>query len=276
MQSLTQYLNQIITGDSREILKQFPSGSIDCVCSDVPYLVATGGVAGVKKGIHTGGILNRQDLESSKDLKKKWLRKDASKDNVEFISSGKFFKNVPKFEEWLPEVYRVLKDGSHCYLMINARNIKELQTKAEEAGFKYLNLLVWEKQNRTPNKYYQQGCEFILMLRKGYAKNIKDMGKANIFKFANPIGNKFHPNEKPVQLMKEMIEQSTNPNDIVLDMFCGSGASCIASKELGLNYIGIEIEKQYADIAKDRLANPFIMREKPMSEQTSLFQKGGQ
>ena len=269
MQSLNKYLNQIITGDSREILKQFPDGSIDCVCSDVPYNIATGGVAGSKKGIHTGGILNRQDLENSKDLKKKWLRKDANKDNADFITSGKFFENVPKFEEWLPEVYRVLKDGSHCYLMINARNIKELQQKAEEAGFKYLNLLVWKKQNRTPNKYYQQGCEFILMLRKGYAKNIKDMGKSNVFEITNPIGNKFHPNEKPVQLMKEMIEQSTNPDDIVLDMFCGSGSSCIASKELGLNYIGIELEPKYAEISKERLANPFKQREE--SEQRSLF-----
>lgn len=274
MHVLNQYLNRIIEGDCREILKEFPEGSVDCVCSDVPYLIATGGVAGIKKGIHTGGILNRKDLENSNDLKKKWLRKDVSKDNADFITSGKFFKNIPKFEEWLPEVYRVLKDGSHCYLMINARNIKELQQKAEEAGFKYLNLLVWKKQNRTPNKYYQQGCEFILMLRKGYAKNIKDMGKSNIFEIPNPIGNKFHPNEKPIQLMKEMIEQSANAEDVVLDMFCGSGSSCIASKELGLNYIGIELEKKYADIAKERLANPLKQREE--NEQMNLFQKGGQ
>ncbi len=271
MQSLDKYINKIIQGDCKEILKNFPDNSIDCICSDVPYLIATGGVAGIKKGIHTGGILNRQDLENSKDLKKNWLLKNA--DNVDFITSGKFFKNVPKFEEWLPEVYRVLKDGSHCYLMINARNIKELQTKAEEAGFKYLNLLVWEKQNRTPNKYYQQSCEFILMLRKGYAKNIKNMGKANIFKIQNPIGNKFHPNEKPVQLMKELIEESTDPENIVLDMFCGSGSTCIAAKELGLNYIGIELEKKHADIAKERLLNPFKPRKE--NEQINMFEKRG-
>lgn len=272
MQDINKYLNRIIEGDSREILKEFPDGSIDCVCSDVPYLIVTGGVAGIKKGIHTGGILNRKDLENSKDLKKKWLRKDPSKDNVEFITSGKFFENVPKFEEWLPEVYRVLKDGSHCYLMINSRNLKELQTKAEAVGFKFLNLLVWIKNNKTPNKYYMQQCEFILMLRKGYAKNIKVMGTSNVFQVANPTGNKFHPNEKPVELMKELIFQSTNSNDVVLDMFCGSGSSCVASKELGLNYIGIELEKKYADIAKDRVANPLKKREE--NEQINLFTEG--
>ena len=241
MQDINKYLNRIIEGDSREILKEFPDGSVDCVCSDVPYLIVTGGVAGIKKGIHTGGILNRKELENSKDLKKKWLRKN--EDNVDFITSGKFFENVPKFEEWLPEVYRVLKDGSHCYLMINSRNLKELQTKAEAVGFKFLNLLVWIKNNKTPNKYYMQQCEFILMLRKGYAKNIKVMGTSNVFQVANPTGNKFHPNEKPVELMKELIFQSTNSNDVVLDMFCGSGSTCVASKELGLNYIGIELER---------------------------------
>ena len=271
MQDINKYLNRIIEGDSREILKEFPDGSVDCVCSDVPYLIVTGGVAGIKKGIHTGGILNRKDLENSKDLKKKWLRKN--EDNVDFITSGKFFENVPKFEEWLPEVYRVLKDGSHCYLMINSRNLKELQTKAEAVGFKFLNLLVWLKNNRTPNKYYMQGCEFILLLRKGCAKNIKDMGKSNVFQIPNPAGNKFHPNEKPVQLMKEMLEQSTNPNDVVLDMFCGSGSTCIASKELGLNYIGIELEKKYVAISQDRLKNPLKQREE--NEQINLFQKGG-
>ena len=69
--------------------------------------------------------------------------------------------------------------------------------------------------------------------------------------------------------MKEMIEQSTNSGDVVLDMFCGSGSSCIASKELGLNYIGIELEKKYVDISKERLANSFKQREE--SEQRSLF-----
>lgn len=258
MQDINKYLNRIIEGDSREILKEFPDGSVDCVCSDVPYLIVT------------GGILNRNDLENSKDLKKKWLRKN--EDNVDFITSGKFFENVPKFEEWLSEVYRVLKDGSHCYLMINSRNLKELQTKAEAVGFKFLNLLVWIKNNKTPNKYYMQQCEFILMLRKGYAKNIKVMGTSNVFQVANPTGNKFHPNEKPVELMKELIFQSTNSNDVVLDMFCGSGSTCVASKELGLNYIGIELEKKYADIAKDRVANPLKKREE--NEQINLFTEG--
>ena len=270
MHALSQYLNKVVEGDSKEILKEFPSDSIDCVCSDVPYLIQTGGVTGIKTGIKTGGILNRKKLKESNDLKKKWLRKNSEDDNISFITSGKFFENVPKFEEWLPEIYRILKDGSHCYLMINGRNLSKLQTKAEKVGFKYLNTLVWVKNNKTPNKYFMQRCEFILMLRKGYAKNINDMGMDNVFSYSNLAGNKFHPTEKPVELMQDLIKQSTNEGDIVLDMFCGSGSTLIGAKNLGVNFIGIEIEHRFCEIAKERLENAVVLRGK-QSEQRSLF-----
>lgn len=272
MQNLNQYLNKIIEGDCREILKNFPSNSIDCVCSDVPYLIATGGATTGKEDA-LSGILNKNYLKQSKDLKSKWLRKDEEKDNITFLTSGKLFENVPKFEEWLPDVYRVLKDGSHCYLMINLRNLKELQQKAEDVGFKLLNILVWIKNNATPNKYYMQKCEFVLFLRKGFAKNIKDMGATNVLSVRNPIGDKFHPTEKPVELMLNMLKQSVNSGDIVLDMFCGSGSTCIAAKGLGCNYIGIEIDKTFADIAKDRIKNPLMARV-IREEQMNLFMEG--
>lgn len=272
MQNLNQYLNKIIEGDCIEILKEFPSNSIDCVCSDVPYLIATGGATAGRED-DLSGILNKNRLKQSGDLKSKWLRKDEEKDNITFLTSGKLFENVPKFEEWLSDVYRVLKDGSHCYLMINSRNLKELQQKAENVGFKLLNILIWIKNNATPNKYYMQKCEFILFLRKGFAKNIKDMGATNVLNVRNPIGNKFHPTEKPVELMLDILKQSVNSGDIVLDMFCGSGSTCIAAKGLGCSYIGIEIDKTFADIAKDRIKNPLkarVIRE----EQMNLFMEG--
>jgi DNA modification methylase len=54
--------------------------------------------------------------------------------------------------------------------MINGRNLKELQQEAENVGFQFQNILVWNKGNATPNRYYLNACEFILMLRKGNAK----------------------------------------------------------------------------------------------------------
>ena len=260
-------LNYLYNGDCRELLKTYPDNFFDCVVSDIPYLLATGGATTGKDGVPQG-MLSKDRLKISKDLKYKWIKSGNDIDNKLLYESGKFFENVPKFDEWLPELYRVVKDGSHIYLMINSRNLKELQQKAEKVGFKFLNLLVWVKNNATPNKYFMQKCEFILMLRKGFAKNINDMGTDNVFVSRNPIGNKFHPTEKPVELMKSFISQSTKAGDVVLDMFCGSGSTLIAAKELGLNYVGAEIEKRYYDIAISRLMGTAKRVE---TQQGSLF-----
>ena len=132
-----------------------------------------------------------------------------------------FSNNDIKFSEWLPDVYRILKEGTHCYIMINGRNLKELQQCAEDVGFKFQNLLVWDKSNKTPNQFYMQQIEFILMLSKRPARNINERGTSNLLSFKNLVGNKVHPTEKPVELMEVFVSNSTNENDIVLDPFMG-------------------------------------------------------
>ena len=241
--------NFIFCGDVRNLLKNYPDNFFDCVISDVPYKVITGGarltVESQEKYKKTDpkGIFNR--IVCKDRLKSKWL-KQGDEESALFVGEGKLFQYCDiKFEEWLPEVYRVLKDGSHAYFMVNSRNLTELQTKAEQTGFKFLNLLVWKKNNKTPNKFYMQQCEFILFMRKGFAKNINDMGKSNVFEVPNIIGVKFHPTEKPVELIKEFILQSTQPGDVILEPFAGSGTTCVAAEETGRYFVAAEIEKKY-------------------------------
>lgn len=165
-----------------------------------------------------------------------------------------FKYNDIEFKEWLPEVYRVLKNESHCYIYISARHLKELQQEAEKVGFKFQQLLVWKKNNVTPNKFYLNNYELILMLRKGKAKFINNMGTKNVIEIDN-IRNKTHPTEKPVELNKILIENSSNEDDIVLDCFMGTGSCGIACKQLNRNFIGFEIDKKYFNIAKERIEN---------------------
>lgn len=162
-----------------------------------------------------------------------------------------------------------MKERTHIYLMINGRNIKELQQKAENAGFKFQNLLVWVKNNATPNKFYMNNAEFILMLRKGGERYVNNIGTKNVFVYRNKTGDKYHPNEKPVALMKDFILNSTNESETVLDMFMGSGTTGIACKETNRNFIGIEIEQKYFDIAKKRIENTFV--ERKQSNQLSML-----
>ena len=92
------------------------------------------------------------------------------------------------------------------------------------------------------------------MMRKGKAKNINNMGTKNVLEINNILGGKkTHPTEKPVELNKIFINNSTNENDTVLDLFMGSGSSGVACKELNRNFIGIEIDEKYFNIAKERI-----------------------
>jgi site-specific DNA-methyltransferase (adenine-specific) len=258
---------KLINDDCLEVFKTIETESIDCVVTDCPYKIIAGGVRIAYENNECGGILNKKDwsktdpkgvLNRGKVIIKS-MDKDCdiqrAKDSINIVKDGKMFAhNDIEFSDWLPEVYRVLKKGTHCYIMVNARNLKDLQEEAEKVGFEFQNLLVWHKTNtQTPNKYYMQNAEFILMLSKRPAKNINKMGSKTVISIPNIIGDKVHPTEKPIFLNEYLIENSTNESDIVLDPFMGAGSCGIACKKLKRNFIGIEIDKQYYDIAVDRI-----------------------
>ena len=219
-------------GNCLELMKDSPDESIDLVVTDPPYKLVSGGCTG-KGSKATTGCLNR---------------------NRNSVKQGKLFEhNDITFAEWIPEVFRVLKANTHCYIMVNGRNLSELQNECQKAGFVYQNLLVWNKGNVTPNKWYMNQCEFILMLRKGKAKNIKNMGASTLLNIPNIIGKKVHPTEKPVELIKLLIENSTDENDVVFDPFMGSGSTGVACLNTNRKFIGIELDSEYFAIAKDRI-----------------------
>lgn len=214
-------------GDCLELMRDIPDNSIDLVVTDCPYKIVKGGCT--NKAVKLKGAKN------------------------ENLKNGSVFsENIIKFEDWLPIIYRVLKTGTHCYIMINDRNLKDLIVEAEKSGFKLLNILVWKKTTHTPNRYYLKNCEFIVFLRKGKAKNINNMGTFSIIEVPN-VKDKKHPSEKPVELMKILISNSSNEGDIVLDPFMGSGTTGVACQQLNRNFIGIEIDKNYFNIAKKRI-----------------------
>lgn len=201
------------------------------------------------------GIFRKRAVSDKTKCSNKWLKKGI--DTIPCASKqGKMFKhNDIKFKEWLPEAYRVLKEDTHCYIMVNARNLKDLQTEAEKVGFKFVNILIWNKNNATPNKYYMQQAEFILLLRKGKARNINNMGTSNILSAYNIIGNKLHPTQKPVELMEVLISNSSDEGDTILDPFFGSGSTIIAAEKLNRKAIGFEIDEEYYKTAKERIEN---------------------
>lgn len=91
------------------------------------------------------------------------------------------------------------------------------------------------------------------MLRKEKAKNINNMGTKNILKVSNIMNGKTHPTEKPVELNEILIKNSSKENEIVLDMFMGTGSTGVACINTNRSFIGIEIDEKYFEVAKKRI-----------------------
>ena len=216
----------LMKGDCLERMKELPDGSVDLCVSDIPYKLTGGGKGDGVNSKRPKGIL----VDNSQLMK------------------------VPKFEDWLPELHRVMKNGTHIYLMCNFKNLNDLMNKSLAVGFKHINLLVWEKNNCTPSQFYMKNCEYTLLLRKGSSKYINDIGGSKtVHKFGNIIGNKVHPTEKPIGLMEFYVKNSSNEGDVVLDMFmgsCSTGVACVNTKR---NFIGIELDENYFNIAESRI-----------------------
>lgn len=217
---------KLYNGDALDILASMEDESIDLVVTDPPYKCISGGKP--KSKGQPSGMLSKND--------------------------GKIFnENDIAIEDWMPQLYRVLKNGSHAYVMTNLLNLEKMMLVARQVGFDIHNLLVWEKNNATPSRWYMKNAEFTLFLRKGKAKRINNVGSKMVHRFNNILGKKVHPTEKPVELMLFYIENSSNIGDVVLDPFMGAGSTGVACLDCGRKFVGIEKDSEYFNIAEERL-----------------------
>ena len=106
-------------------------------------------------------------------------------------------------------------------------------------------------------QFYMNQFEYIMFFRKGKARKINNCGTSDILNIPNKKtqidGKNLHDTEKPIKLNRILVENSSNEKDIVLDPFMGIGGCGIACKELNRNFIGIELDKKYFEIAKQRI-----------------------
>jgi site-specific DNA-methyltransferase (adenine-specific) len=224
---MQDYLNRVLHGDCVNLMKEFESESIDLCITDPPYKLTSGGCRGGLK------IEFNQVTKEEKE-------------------SGKFFE-IPKFSDWLSDLFRVLKDGSHFYCMSNDKNLKELIVEGEKVGFKVLNILVWDKGMHTPLGYYMKNIEFVVLFRKGKAKKINNMGSKALISIKGIRGNKVHPSEKPVELFEHFLTNSTKDGEIVFDPFLGSGTLAISAINTNRNFVGCEVDWNYCELINERI-----------------------
>lgn len=224
-------MNKLIKGDCLEIMKQIPDNSIDLIVTDPPYRITPKGSTGTMGG---------------------YWKEEKSKKGIMFDY------NQISCKDYIPEFYRILKEKTHCYIMCNNTNLQEMINTGTAAGFNFVKSLIWEKGNKICGRYYMGCFEYILLFRKGGERAINNCGTPDILKI--PIrklkdeNNKnLHDTEKPVGLNKILIENSSQVGDKVLDPFMGIGSTGVAAKETNRNFIGIEIDDKYYQIAKSRI-----------------------
>ena len=212
----------LILGDAIEQLELLPDKSIDCLITDAPY-----------------GI----DYQSNRRVVNPQLDKIAGDTNEAFALLDKVCEILS----------RKIKDNSHLYFFTSWKVECEFR-RIISKYFEVTNVLVWDKLNHGSGDLegnYGERYEQIIFASKG-RRILNGDSEDNILAYSR-VANFSHPTEKPVGLIKKLIEKSTNEGELVVDPFCRSGSTCLAAKQANRKYIGIEIDPQWFALAQVRM-----------------------
>jgi site-specific DNA-methyltransferase (adenine-specific) len=144
----------------------------------------------------------------------------------------------------------VLSKNAHFYLFCDQETMFVARPAAEAAGFKFWKPLVWDKKKIGMGYHYRSRYELILFFEKGKRK-LHDLGIADVLECPRISGG--YPAEKPPQLARVLIEQSSLPGQLVIDPFMGSGSTGVAATALGRNFLGNDLSPAAIALADQRL-----------------------
>lgn len=223
-------INEIYLGDAYELIKKIDSKSIDLVVIDPPYHFVGGGkMTGLfrDRGTRHFDALENTNLTDNYDL------------------------------SILDELVRVMKK-INIYIWCNKEQIHQYLDFFENKNTLF-EILIWNKTNPMPliNNQYLPDKEYCMFFRERGVRVYGDYeSKKTVYiEQANVADKKLynHPTIKPLNIIKNLITNSSKEGDLILDTFLGSGTTAVACKELGRDYIGFEIDENYYNIAIDRL-----------------------
>jgi site-specific DNA-methyltransferase (adenine-specific) len=219
--------------DAVEWLRTLPDASVDLVVTDPPY-------ESLEKHRAIGTTTR---LKHSKASSNDWFA---------------IFPNA-RFLELFREVHRVLKKHRHFYLFCDPETAFIAKPIAEQAGFKFWKPLVWDKRKIGMGYHYRSRYEFVLFFEKGKRK-LNDLGVPDIIEC--PRVHNGYPTEKPVQVSEVLIRQSTEPGELVIDPFMGSGSTGVAAVRLRREFRGADVCAEAVDITRARVsAEGAVVRE---------------
>ncbi|MFX0545276.1 site-specific DNA-methyltransferase [Roseovarius sp. S1116L3] len=245
-------LNTIMPGDCIEVMNALPENSVDLIFADPPY------------NLQLRGDLHRPDNSQVDAVDDAWDQFDS------FAVYDQFTR------EWLKAARRLLKPNGAIWVIGSYHNIFRVGAALQDAGYWILNDVVWRKSNPMPNfrgKRLTNAHETMIWASKSegakYTFNYEALKALNDGvqmrsdwvlpictgheRLKDEAGDKAHPTQKPQSLLHRVIVGSTNPGDVVLDPFFGTGTTGAVAKMLGRDYIGIERDEGYRKVAEKRL-----------------------
>ncbi len=246
-------LDQIYQGDCIEVMARLPEKSVDLIFADPPY------------NLQLRGDLLRPNLSLVEPVKDEW---------DQFAS----FQDYDRFTRaWLSAARRVLKDNGTIWVIGTYHNIYRVGAILQDLDYWILNDVVWIKNNPMPNfrgVRFTNAHETLLWCKKSQAQKkytfnyhaLKSMNEGKQMRSDWEIalctgperiavnGEKLHSTQKPEALLYRVLLASSNPGDVVLDPFFGSGTTGAVARRLGRHFIGIEQQPAYIAGARQRIA----------------------
>ncbi|TBW34949.1 site-specific DNA-methyltransferase [Siculibacillus lacustris] len=251
--ALSPYLDTVLIGDSIAELEKLPPKSVDLVFADPPY------------NLQLAGALHRPDQSLVDAVDDAWDQFDS------FAAYDAFTR------AWLMAVRRVLKPNGTIWVIGSYHNIFRVGTILQDLGFWILNDVVWRKTNPMPNfkgRRFQNAHETLIWAgrdegAKTYTFNYDALKAFNEDtqmrsdwlipicsggeRLKDAEGDKVHPTQKPEGLLHRVLLASSNPGDVILDPFFGTGTTGAVAKKLGRRFVGIERDATYAEAARARI-----------------------
>ena len=245
-------LDTIIDGDCIDVMNSLPANSVDLIFADPPY------------NLQLRGDLHRPDNS----------KVDAVDNDWDQFSSFAVYDQFSR--DWLAAARRILKPNGAIWVIGSYHNIFRVGVALQDAGYWILNDVVWRKSNPMPNfrgKRFTNAHETMIWAGKSdsakYTFNYEALKELNEGiqmrsdwvlpicnggeRLKNAKGEKAHPTQKPESLLHRVLLASSNPGDVILDPFFGTGTTGAVAKKLGRHFIGIEREAEYREVAQKRI-----------------------
>jgi modification methylase len=260
-------LDSILEEDCVAAMARLPAGSVDMIFADPPY------------NLQLGGDLFRPEGSRVDAVDDDW-------DKFETFAAYDDFTRA-----WLKEARRILKPNGTLWVIGSYHNIYRVGATLQDQGFWILNDIIWRKANPMPNfrgTRFTNAHETLIWASRSedsrYTFNYRAMKALNDelqmrSDWLLPIcsggervkegGAKAHPTQKPEALLYRVLLACTNPGDIVLDPFFGTGTTGAVARRLGRHWIGIEREKRYVRVARERIDSTLPLDESAMRTMAS-------